>query len=75
MSPGLSELPNAVIVPHVASATDWTREGMAALAAANVAGVLRGYPLADPHGVEEFLEGELPKKTASIVNARELGLA
>jgi hydroxypyruvate reductase 1 len=28
MKPGLSELPNAVIVPHIASASMWTRSGM-----------------------------------------------
>ncbi len=28
MKPGLSECPNAVIVPHIASASMWTRSGM-----------------------------------------------
>jgi hypothetical protein len=28
MKPGLAELPNAVIVPHIASASMWTRSGM-----------------------------------------------
>ena len=28
MAPGLAELPNAVIVPHIASASMWTRSGM-----------------------------------------------
>ncbi|NHZ70447.1 MAG: D-glycerate dehydrogenase, partial [Proteobacteria bacterium] len=40
MKPGLSALDNVVIVPHIASATVWTREGMATLAAANVVGIL-----------------------------------
>ncbi|MBI4605639.1 MAG: D-glycerate dehydrogenase [Planctomycetes bacterium] len=74
LAPGLAELPNAVIVPHVASATVWTRGGMAALAAANVAGVLKGYPVAKALRVEDFIEGPIPGKTPSIVNARELGL-
>ena len=39
MAPGLAELDNVVIVPHIASATVWTREGMASLAAANVAAI------------------------------------
>ena len=28
MKPGLADCPNAVIVPHIASATLWTRAGM-----------------------------------------------
>lgn len=28
MKPGLEKLPNAVIVPHIASASMWTRSGM-----------------------------------------------
>ncbi len=74
LAPGLAECPNAVIVPHIASATVWTREGMATLAAANVAGVLKGYPVEKNLRVEEYLEGELPRKAASILNAKELGL-
>lgn len=73
LAPGLADLPNAVIVPHIASATVWTREGMATLAASNVAGILKGYPVAKALRVEEFLEGELPRRAASIVNAKELG--
>ena len=38
MAPGLAELDNVVMVPHLGSATTWTREGMATLAAANVVG-------------------------------------
>jgi hydroxypyruvate reductase 1 len=75
LAPGLALLPNAVIVPHIASATTWTREGMAALAAANVAGVLQGYPVAQALRVEDVIEGPVPRLTPSIVNARDLGLA
>jgi lactate dehydrogenase-like 2-hydroxyacid dehydrogenase len=32
MSPGLAQLPNAVIVPHIASASMWTRSGMVSTA-------------------------------------------
>jgi hydroxypyruvate reductase 1 len=74
LAPGLADLENTVLVPHIASATDWTREGMAALAAANVAGVIEGFPVAERPDVETYLRGPLPKETPSIVNARELGL-
>ena len=43
--PGLAELDNVVLAPHLGSATSWTREGMATLAAANVAAILRGWPV------------------------------
>ncbi|RVW96578.1 Glycerate dehydrogenase [Vitis vinifera] len=36
MKPGLAEMKNAIVVPHIASASKWTREGMATLAALNV---------------------------------------
>ena len=74
LAPGLEELPNAVIVPHIASATNWTREGMASLAAANVAGVLRDRPLTSSLHVDEYIEGPLPASIPSIVNAEALGL-
>lgn len=75
MKPGLKDLPNVVIVPHIASATIWTREGMASLAAGNVAGILSGYPCwQDQNDVLPFLDGENPKAAPSIVNRDELGL-
>ena len=79
MAPGLAELENAVLVPHLGSATDWTREGMATLAAANAAAMLRGWPVwpaaADAGDVALFLgEAEPPRAAPSIVNATELGL-
>jgi hydroxypyruvate reductase 1 len=75
MKPGLNELDNVVIVPHIASATIWTREGMATLAASNVAGILNGYPIwPDPNNILPFLEDNPPKAAPSIVNAKELGL-
>jgi len=75
MKPGLVELDNVVIVPHIASATRWTREGMATLAAGNVAGILSGYPVWNQPDILSFLEGESPKAAPSIVNATELGIA
>ena len=42
MAPGLEACGNAVILPHIASASLFTRGGMATLAACNVASRLRG---------------------------------
>jgi len=75
MKPGLSDLENVIVVPHIASATRWSREGMAVLAASNVAAVLRGWPVAnDPDRILDFVEGTAPNAAPSIVNAMELGL-
>ena len=74
MKPGLNELDNVVIVPHIGSATRWTREAMATLAARNVAGILLGYPAWQEKDMRAFLEGISPKAAPSIVNARELGM-
>ena len=73
-APGLLELPNVVAVPHLGSATSWTREGMATLAARNVAAMLQGWPAWDGPDVAAFLEPEAPRAAPSIVNAAELGL-
>jgi hydroxypyruvate reductase 1 len=75
MKPGLSELHNAVIVPHIASATIWTRQGMATLAASNVAGILMGYPAWQDQDISPFLRHDPPKAAPSIVNAKEVGLS
>ncbi len=75
LKPGLDELDNVVIVPHIASATRWTREGMATLAASNVAGLLMGYPIWNKANILPFLETNEPRAAPSIVNAKELGLA
>ncbi len=75
MAPGLPELDNVVIVPHIASATGWTREGMAVLAACNVAGLIHGFPLWQKTTVLPFLDTPPPQAVPSVVNARELGLA
>ena len=74
MKPGLAELDNVVIVPHIASATVWTREAMATLAASNVAGLLCGYPPAPPETpVTDFLGDAPPRAVPSLVNAEVLG--
>jgi len=74
MKPGLVELDNVLIVPHIASATRWTREGMASLAAGNVAGILSGCPAWNRPDILSFLEGKSPQAAPSIVNAKELGI-
>ena len=70
----LRRFDNVILTPHIASATTWTREGMATLAAANVAAILQGYPLWQGDDVLPFLEGDLPSYAPSIVNASELDL-
>lgn len=74
MKPGLAELDNVVIVPHIASATFWTRKGMAVLAASNVARILDGYPAWQDADVLPFLADNPPKAAPSILNAKELGI-
>ena len=75
LAEGLGELDNVVIVPHIASATGWTRRGMATLAAANVAGLLMGYPVWNGSDIQPFLQDDPPRAAPSIVNADALGLA
>jgi len=77
MAPGLADCPNAVIVPHIASASLWTRSGMATLAAANVAARLQGHPAWGSPDVLAFVDGPMsgvPQASPSIVNAAELGI-
>jgi hydroxypyruvate reductase 1 len=74
MKPGLVDLDNAVIVPHIASATRWTREGMATLAASNVAAILMEYPAWQKPDISPFLEVNPPKAAPSILNAKDLGI-
>ncbi len=74
MAPGLVGLENVVIVPHIASATSWTRQGMATLAAANVAGILQGFPAWQRSDITPFLEGDIPQAAPSILNAEDLGI-
>ena len=74
LAPGLAELPNVVTVPHIGSATSWTREGMATLAASNVAACLQGWPVWGRDDVTPFLGSAPPQAAPSIVNAAELGL-
>lgn len=78
-APGLTDLDNVVLVPHLGSAARVTREGMATLAAANVRAMLNGWPVwpaaDDLDDVTPFLHGdETPQAAPSIVNAADLGL-
>lgn len=75
MKPGLVDLDNVVIVPHIASATRWTREGMATLAGSNVAAVLMGYSAWNRPDILPFLEKDAPDAAPSILNADEVGIA
>jgi hydroxypyruvate reductase 1 len=74
LKPGLKDLENVVIVPHIASATGWTRRGMAILAACNVAALLMGYPVWNRHDITPFLDADPPGAAPSILNADDLGL-
>ncbi len=74
LKPGLSDLENVVIVPHIASATSWTRQGMATLAASNVAAILMDYPIWQDSDILPFLTSSAPKAAPSILNAAELKL-
>ena len=72
MKPGLAELKNVVVVPHIASATVYSREGMATLAAGNVAAMLLGQPAWQKADISGFLSGDLPPYAASVVNAAQV---
>jgi lactate dehydrogenase-like 2-hydroxyacid dehydrogenase len=45
MVPGLAELDNVTIVPHIASASVETRTKMATMAAGNLLAMLKGEPI------------------------------
>jgi len=75
LHPGLKELDNVVLVPHIGSATRWTRESMAILAATNVSSILRGYPAWQSTDISPFLSKYPPQAAPSIINAAALKLA
>lgn len=74
LKPGLAELDNVTLIPHMGSATIWTREAMATLAGANVAGLVRGYPVWSRIDMRPFTRGEFVRAVPSVVNGRDLGL-
>ena len=50
LEPGLAELPNVILAPHVGSATVATRARMAEIAARNIVASLRREPIPNPVG-------------------------
>lgn len=48
LAPGLAELENVILTPHIASATEETRQAMSDLAAQNIIAVLEGKPPLNP---------------------------
>ncbi|MEK7192959.1 MAG: D-glycerate dehydrogenase [Patescibacteria group bacterium] len=42
LAPGLADLPNVILTPHIASATEETREAMSMMAAQNIIALLKG---------------------------------
>ena len=75
VAPGLAEQRNAVVIPHLGSATRWTREGMAVLAAQNAVAMLEGWPVYNGPDVHAFLDDAPVQAAPSIVNAGDLALA
>ena len=69
MKPGLAEIPNVVLAPHIGSATGWTRENMSKLAALNIIGVLNNYPLWGKSDISPFLADQPPEAIPSVVNS------
>lgn len=85
MADGLNKLDNAIILPHIASATFWTRSGMSTLAARNITAMLKGHKANNHSHIDDISKylhkfdtgvdvGDAPKNAPSIVNAKELGL-
>lgn len=74
LKPGLVDLETVVIVPHIASATGWTRQGMATLAASNVVAILMDYPVWQDSDILPFLTSPSPNAAPSILNAAALEL-
>ncbi|NNE46135.1 MAG: D-glycerate dehydrogenase [Rhodothermales bacterium] len=72
LKPGLADLPNVVLAPHIGSASTWTRESMSIIAARNVVGVLEGYPLLDSEDIESMLAPDAPEATPSVLNPAAL---
>ncbi len=64
----LRDLPNVTFAPHIGSATRWTRENMAKLAALNIKGCIEGYPLWDQGVIMPFLQPNPPKAIPGIIN-------
>jgi glycerate dehydrogenase len=75
LAPGMMDLRNIVQLPHLGSATSWTRESMATVTACNIIGVLQGYPVWNRPDLEGFWSENPPEAVPSIVNAADMGMA
>jgi hydroxypyruvate reductase 1 len=69
----LKKLPNVVLAPHIASATRWTRENMAKLAALNIRGIIEGYPAWGRADIDPFLGAVPPAAIPSFLNPQVSG--
>lgn len=74
LAAGLAALPNTVLLPHLGSATHWSRQSMATIAARNVAACLQQLPAWTGDDILPFLSATPPAAAPSIVNAAQLGL-
>ncbi len=70
--PGLSDLPNVVLAPHIGSASTWARESMSLLAAYNIVGVLNDRPVWQGEDFVAFLTDPAPTEIPSFVNPEVL---
>ncbi len=68
LAEGLRSCSNAVLMPHIGSATHWSREAMSVLAARNLIGVLQGWPRWNGSTYLPLLADDAPQATPSIVN-------
>ena len=66
--PGLADCPNAVLLPHLGSATHATRAAMSRIAGENLVAVLQGRRPANPVNPEVFGEagGGIPDEPGAI---------
>jgi len=71
LSPGLSDLENTVLLPHVGSASRWTRESMAVMAALNLRGMILGHRETDDFNgtLKKVISGENPDMILSLVHS------
>jgi glyoxylate reductase len=60
LAPGLAQLPNTVLLPHLGSATRETRARMSELAAENLLAALTGAVVPHPVNPEVLQDGRLP---------------
>ena len=71
INPELFKLENVVITPHIGSATKWTRESMAIIAALNLKGMILNYPPAEK--IEPILDDLLALKNLKVIPSLIVG--